>query len=85
MNISFKTLLNLAKLSGARISDITDNSFYCPLYQSEKVKAVLEKIGYAPTGKDYFSKGEHKVYVRDLIAQTEYCDYGHVTEFEYEV
>ena len=51
----------------------------------KRLKLFLKKIGYAPTGKDYFSKGEHKVYVRDLIAQTEYCDNGHVTEFEYEV
>ena len=90
MNITFKTLLNLVKLSGAKISDITDNSFYCPQYQENKVKDILTKIGYSSkfgysNMGEFFVKGEHKVFVKNLLTQTEYSDYMSVTEFTYEV
>ena len=86
MDIKFKTLLNLFKLSNIDVYDITYNSFSVRLDSCEKVDAILARIGYVYNKKkNVFLRGEHRIFSRKVKTSSSFGDYIHVNIYTFEV
>ena len=86
MDIKFKTLLNLFKLSNIDVYDITYNSFSVRSDSCEKVDAILTRIGYVYNEKkNEFLRGQHKIFSRKVKPASKFSDYTHINIYTFEV
>ena len=86
MDIKFKTLLNLFKLSNIDVYDITYNSFSVRSDSCEKVDAILARIGYVYNKKEnVFLRGQHRIFSRKVKPTSKFRDYAHLNIYTFEV